>query len=341
MRINALLIERCTHSVKTALACIIAFYAGKLINNNNDPWIIITVLVVMCAQLYVGSVLLKAYMRFIGTLLGCLFSALVLLIWGNATTAIALCMGASSLVFSFVATSKEKFSYAGTLGAVTSAIILIGHGHPDVQYAASRFFEISLGILIATLVSQFVLPIHARKHLKNTQAQTLQELSNFYTTSLLNNRLRAMKYDFDQLDEQIVKLLSKQRQLAIDSAREPLGGQFNASLVIQTLYCEKELLRVIDLMYQSSKNLPAEYTQQEKFIHFHQAVITALGHIIAVLKNTPKTFTFQLPRLPLIADESKNLDKDSGAFIFGLIRTHQLLAKLADLYALQIHSDQL
>src|SRR5579862_2186173 len=184
MGINIINLERFIHSIKTAIACIIGFIITKLLGFPSDQWIVITIIVVMCAQLYVGSVLQKAYFRLLGTLIGCLFAAISLMIFGyNYLTALAT-IAFSSFVFSYAATSRENLIYTGTLGAVTTAIILLGQT-PTLKIALERLIEISVGILIATLVSQFILPIHARTHLRKAQADTLKQLLSYYTALIM------------------------------------------------------------------------------------------------------------------------------------------------------------
>src|SRR3990167_8470194 len=151
-------IERVIHSIKTAAAVTIGFLLTRLVGFPADQWIVITILVVMCAQIYVGSVIQKAYLRFLGTMIGCLGATLAIVIFGHTSVTVAITLGLASFTFSYIATGQESLSYAGTLGAVTTAIIMLGQS-PTITFAAERFLEISVGLFIATVVSQFFLPI--------------------------------------------------------------------------------------------------------------------------------------------------------------------------------------
>ena len=178
--------ERLTHGLKTAFACLIGFILMRAFHPYIDQWLIITIIVVMCAQLSVGSMMQKSYMRFLGTLSGSMIAALTLVIFGINELAFAIVITMGVLFFSIIATSDKNFSESGTLGAVTVVIILI-NPHPTLIVALTRFVEISLGIVLAALISQFVLPMHASKHLRENQAKTLRKLRTFY--------LRALKLD--------------------------------------------------------------------------------------------------------------------------------------------------
>lgn len=278
-------IERLIHSLKTCIACILAFILTKVIDFPADQWIIVTVIVVMCAQIYVGGVIQKSYLRFLGTLTGCLFAASTLMLYGHTTIAILSTVGIASFIFSYIATSQESLATAGTLGAVTTSIIMIGQ-HPTVTVAAERFMEISIGILIAALVSQFILPIHARTHLRRAQANTLTQLRAYYVAMISSLRDAENKIDYHDLDEAIVKTLLKQRQLAKESVREPLAKAFDPVLFAQTLYCEREMLRAITFMHTAL----ARVKQAEVVIMtspiaklFNDAILNALDKLRATI----------------------------------------------------------
>ena len=277
MIFNFLTNERLIHSLKTTFACLLGFAVTQSLGTHPDPWLVITVLVVMCAQINVGSMIQKSYARFLGTLSGSLIAALTIKFFGTDDFIFALVIGASALFFSYLATGQSKFNDAGTLGAVTVTIILIGQ-NPTLQSAFNRFSEISLGIVLAALVSQFILPVHARSHLRKSQAQTLRQLANYYRATLLTDK----KIENSELDETIVKSLINQRKLSIDAAREPFGLSFNVGHFNQYLWYAREILRSIDFMHQtcvasvSCKNL---FANTRIIKNFHDVICQTLNEI--------------------------------------------------------------
>lgn len=279
-------IERFIHSLKTAFACLLGFAVSELLSGHVEQWLIITILVVMCAQLNVGSVIQKSYMRFLGTLAGSLIAILAIEFLNNDLLVVASVVAASGLLFSYIATSHNNYSDAGTLGAVTTTIILIGQ-NPTLAVAAERFFEISVGIVIAALVSQFVLPIHARMHLRRNQARTFRQLRAYYLASLLTNQSEEQSQSYHELDENIVKILIKQRKLAIDAVREPLKQEFSLENFNQLLLCEKEILRSIAYMqyaYKESSNTKELFSTMSILHHFHDKICEALEQIAHYLE---------------------------------------------------------
>ena len=288
---NYINIERIIHSVKTAIACLIGFLLARVTGLPADQWIVITIIVVMCAQLYVGSVIQKSYLRFLGTLAGCLFAMIVLEFFGHSMMTIGIGIIISSFIFSYLATGQENLAYTGTLGAVTTVIILLGQ-QPSPFFAVQRLLEINIGLLIATVASQFILPIHARNHLRRTQASTLTQIRDLYVRVLSPLKPNEPIHDFQDEDEEIVKALLKQRQLAKESKREPLGSAFDPDNFMQSLYCEREALRAILFMNMALthlQHLDTPLRALPEFSRFNDVILQTLNIIINVIENNNPT----------------------------------------------------
>lgn len=342
-------IERLIHSIKTVIAVLIAIVLTRLIGFKADQWIVITILVLMCAQIYVGSVFQKGYLRFFGTCVGCLIGISTFLIFGDSLFVIALTICFSSFIFSYIATGNERFTYACTLGAVTTALIMLSHD-PTVTYAVQRFLEISSGILIATVISQFVLPIHAKTHLRRTQAKTLTEMRNYYQTCVINQDDDLKQHD--EFEENLVKLLSKQRQLAKEAKREPFGSDFNPERCIQLLAYEKEILRAIDFMHLAMVNIQngrSYLAQLPIFQSFNQNIIANFNELITAVEQTKpvampiQTQTLETLKTTLVSNLSMHPEQER-IYIYSLCFTAEILIshmqKLALLFDVSLRDEQ-
>lgn len=329
-------VERIIHSIKTGIACIAGLILSKFIGFTADQWVVITIIVVMCAQLYVGSVLQKAYLRFIGTCIGCLFGIAAIKLIDNSMMTVAITIGVSSSIFSYIAISKDKYSYAGTLGAVTTAIILLGHTPPTIDFALQRFLEINVGILIATVVSQFILPIHARTHLRRTQAATLRQLRNLYVDAMMTPRSDALIINYLDMDENIVKTISKQRQLAKESVHEAKGSAFDPDSFMVPLYCEKEILRAIDFMHDALGHLndaQRSFLYSQEIKTFSEAILHALDSIINVIEaGKPDDSHIHVPSLHAIKQK-----KDSAFYMDGFLFAAEVLTDNLEKLARNYH----
>ncbi|VVC76752.1 Inner membrane protein YeeA [Aquicella siphonis] len=341
-------IERLIHSTKTAIACVIGIFLFNLIGIPAAQWIVITVIVVMCAQIYVGSVMQKSYLRFLGTLIGCLFAAFTLTVAGSSKLAIMVTVTLSSFVFSYIATGRENLTYTGTLGAVTTAIIML-NVQPTLFVATQRFLEISAGILIAAIVSQFILPIHASTHLRRAQAKTLEQLRDYYIRSMINHQPGEQDQDYQELDENIVKSLLKQRQLAKESRSEPLGSDFDPTHFMQSLYCEREMPRAITFMHNAIshvKKAAVIFHQMPGSHQFNETIIQSLNTLIAVIaaEEAPQDH-IHIPSLePLKEELQKHIEaptREELIYVDGLLFCAEVLlnslARLAALYHVNIY----
>lgn len=338
--------ERLIHSAKTTIACVIGFMLTKIVGLPADQWVVITIIVVMCAQIYVGSVLQKAWLRFLGTAIGCLFAALTIVTAGDTNLAIACAIGLSSFIFSYLATGRESLSYAGTLGAVTTAIIMLGQ-KPTLVFALERFLEISVGLLIATLVSQFILPINARAHLRRAQALALEQLREYYVRAMTAQK-DGEETDFHELDEMIVRSLLKQRQLAKESAREKLGSAFDPVHFSQSLYYEREILRAITFMHEAKsrvKNAADIFINSAAAHAFNETILQSLDTLIkGINRDKPEHEHIHIPSLQGIKEElQKNLtapSREELIYIDGFLFCAELLtlslASLARLYEVPV-----
>lgn len=297
MQIPFLKDDRIIHSIKTAFAVLIGFAITKSVHFPVDQWLIITILVVMCAQMNVGSMLQKSYMRFLGTLLGSFMAGLTLILFGTNPIAIAITVSISTMLFSYIATSQKNYSDSGTLGAVTTTIILIGQ-NPTLLSAIERCIEISIGIVIAALVSQFILPIHARRNLLINQAQTIRKLSVYYRAIVSADKSEENSANLQILDEAIAKSLINQRKLAVEAARETLRKSYQTEKFQQLLWYEKEILRSIAFIshaYGDSMDAKNVFSTVSIINDFNETMCMALETIADHLSKKIPVMTITLP----------------------------------------------
>lgn len=332
--------ERLIHGIKTALACVLGFLVTRSVHFPVDQWLIITILVVMCAQLNVGSMLQKSTMRFLGTLIGTIIAILTLLIFSSNPIPNAAVVTVAAFIFSYIATGKSQFSEAGPLGAVTIAIILLNQ-HPTILTGFERFIEISIGILIAALVSQFILPIQARAHLRRNQAATLKKLRDYYFSTLMRHEDQDINLTEQDMDEAIAQSLITQRKLAKDSVNEYFSKAFNLKYFQQLLWCEKEILRSIVFMHhalQMSSAKSQEFIQQPQLITFNRAVCQTLEEIASNIE-TQSSKKINLPNIQILKNafshENQSVAAEDIFYVNAIIFCAEILIeRLAELIKL-------
>jgi uncharacterized membrane protein YgaE (UPF0421/DUF939 family) len=326
--------DRAIHSIKTAFACLLGFLILQFAPGSTQPWLIITVIVVMCAQINVGSVLQKSYMRFLGTAVGCILAIMTLFLFGTDKIALISCVCITTLFFSYLATSDKPFNETGTLGAVTVAIILMGQ-NPSILNAGIRSLEISCGILIAALVSQFIFPIHARAHLFSNQASSLRQLRDYYQFTLMTSLTPQTIPMSEEMEEKIITLFMKQRKLAKDAKQELIGRKFKIKKFQQLLQCERQMLRSIILMHQTYEHsevakdfLSNELPMQE----FNKKFYTALTDIAEQIeKNKGHLTSAHVPEIihikAIAKTALKKLNTDDYLYVSNFLFCIEMLVK--------------
>jgi len=320
--------ERLLHGIKTAFAVLIGFIITRFTRLPGDQWLVITILVVMCAQINVGSMLDKSTMRFLATLIGSIAATLTLFLFGTNPIAVGFVICLFALMFSYLATGPSRYREAGTLGAATTAIILIGQ-NPTYHTGIQRFLEISAGIFIAAFVSQFVFPIHARTHLKRDQIITLKSLRDYYIDIFLTKNKNADDAEHHKIDEDIIKSLIIQRKIAIDATREPRAKKsFIVSQFNNLLFCEREILRSITFMhhaYEMSCESRKIFSSEHVLHDFHEKVCEALQSIATHVETNRKNFLditipSVTPLRDVILEDKQNFTEDdekyTSAFLF-------------------------
>jgi len=322
--------ERLIHSFKTAFACLIGFLVAKYIYVRADQWIVITTLVVMCAQINVGSMLQKSYLRFLGTLAGSAIALLTLFFFGSNFQINMIAVVLSAVLFSFIATSDKSYSESGTLGAVTVTIILLGQ-NPTISTGIERCIEISLGILIAALVSQFVFPIRALNHLHRNQAATIHKLRTFYNTIFLDRHLMGEMDILRNLDEEIAKSLIVQRKLASQAKQERLRQRFDRDQFQQALWVEREILRSIIFMhhaYHATANTKEIISNSATAQQFHQQISESLDKIAHYIEKQ-RIETILIPNISslttAINEKSTQLDQNEKMHLDGFLFCAEIL----------------
>lgn len=269
--------DRLVHSLKTAIALLFGLLLSYLFKLPlQGRWVVITILVVMCAQSRVGAILQKSYMRFIGTVIGAgVASVMLWLIYPNVVfTILILCV--ATVVFSYIADSPSAWSEAGPLGAVTLIIIVISQ-NPNFYTVISRFLEINLGIIIALLVSRFIWPLHSRTKLRSILVETLQNLNDL--AQQLEDFILAKggKNEKPQelFENKVLNNIGIQKKLFQEVMRESFGRS-NLSLSFKNILdAEREILRCITLM----RNALMNFSDQNRLIFNQHAEVQKVYQI--------------------------------------------------------------
>ena len=132
------------HSIRTAIAATISLAVARLFGLPEAYWAAIATLVVMQSTL--GATLLTSVERIVATALGALAGALL----ANYFTGNLLVFAAAVFVLGLLCAAFRMEKSAYRYASITLAIIvLIPRSHAAWVVALHRFFEVSVGIVVA------------------------------------------------------------------------------------------------------------------------------------------------------------------------------------------------
>jgi uncharacterized membrane protein YgaE (UPF0421/DUF939 family) len=143
--LNRLTLE---HLTRTTVAAMIALYLANLFKLPNAYWAAITTLIVM--QSTFGDTLTISGQRFVGTALGAAAGALLAAYVGPGVVV----FGMGIFVIGIICAALRLGRAASALAGVTLAlVVLVERTEPPWKLAAHRFIEVSLGIVVALILT--------------------------------------------------------------------------------------------------------------------------------------------------------------------------------------------
>jgi uncharacterized membrane protein YgaE (UPF0421/DUF939 family) len=144
--------SRAIGAFKTSVAAVLCVWLGNLLRLEHGYWAAVSAIVVMASDSAVT--LLSCRDRLIGTAIGALLGWGTFYVWHGHY----LMYGVAVLVCVLVCSMLE-FEKAGRLAAVTlTIIVLIKIDNGPGRAALARFLEVSLGIIVAMVVTHLVFP---------------------------------------------------------------------------------------------------------------------------------------------------------------------------------------
>jgi uncharacterized membrane protein YccC len=135
------------HSIRTAVAATVSLAIARLFGLPEAYWAAIATLVVMQSTL--GATLLISIERIAATALGALAGALVATYFTGNLLVFAAAVFVLGLLCAAFRMEKTAYRYAGVTLAI---IVLIPRSHAAWIVALHRYFEVSVGILVALML---------------------------------------------------------------------------------------------------------------------------------------------------------------------------------------------
>lgn len=274
--------DRLLNSAKTAVACLLGFFIARIFELPMSAWILITIIVVMSAQINVGGVVIKSSMQFIGTIIGALVSGIVLVFFKDQIVPLTCILFISIFAFSYIASNQRETSNIGLLGATTIIMILLAQ-EPTYKTALLRFLEIILGVSLAFVMSKFVFPIHAYQKIYDNIASIMDGCFQLYEALWENTHNE--QDQFEEKEVSIINVFAAQRKLAREAVSELSSKTANQITYAKILKSQREIFRYICLMHQALTKIPPTLELEKHLSLFNQHVYLWLEQLVKGLKN--------------------------------------------------------
>ncbi|RRO18916.1 FUSC family protein [Saccharopolyspora rhizosphaerae] len=164
-------------AIQVTVAAGLAIVLGQLVAPNRWYWAVITAFVVFISTNSRGELLVRAWQRTAGTILGVLAGIVVAAqVSGDLTAELSVIMLCVFLAFYFVGYSYAAMTFFITtlLGALYGML-----GTFDVSVLETRLAETAVGALAGVLAAVFVLPTRTREVVRTNTTEFLTALRDF------------------------------------------------------------------------------------------------------------------------------------------------------------------
>jgi uncharacterized membrane protein YccC len=252
--------ENAKQAIKTAIAGVASLYVTQLFHLPQGYWAAISALIVM--QSNVGATLGASRTRLAGTAVGAVVGGAFMALLGDNILDFAL-----AVAVAFFLCFVLRLPDSQRLATVTVAIImLIGHSASAWVVALHRFTEVSLGILIALVVSLTLWPNHARRSLREGLAAALVKLGALYQAVIGADRaarLSAGSSSLGALNAQVSDVFQKNAALLENALQEAFGPtRDRESLVLLAAQVERIRHAVETLEFAVQDGAPETYVRR-------------------------------------------------------------------------------
>lgn len=307
--------EHFRQAIKTGVAGLLSMVLAEFFGLPEGYWAVISAVIVM--QSNIGAAVSAAWSRLAGTAIGAFVGALFVALWGVNAAAFGVAVTLTVLICAFLGLLD---SYR--LASATVAIVML-FGRPDVSWtvALHRFTEVSLGVVVALLVTVFIWPSRARKKLHNGIADALSFLYSLYDAVI--RRYRGEDAPVEELRARMAKVLQSNEKLQVQTLYEPRLGMERKELLMLLMEHVHRILHAVDAL-ETVTHGGAGGTLREKYEPELGELIERIGAAIQRLCEEVTAWRFSMPGDDLPCAISALEEKTTAIRKARLTATHDL-----------------
>jgi uncharacterized membrane protein YccC len=279
--------EHLRQAIKTGIAGSVSLCLAELFRLHEGYWAVISAVIVM--QSSIGAAIGAAWSRMAGTAIGAFIGALFAAFWGVNVPSFGLAVTITVLVCAFLGL-LDSYRLAGA----TVAIVML-FGRADVTWivALHRFLEVSLGVVVALLVTVFIWPSRARKNLHNGIADVIVLLHSLYLAAV-NRYLEGIGTPVDDLRARVAGIVQSNENLLKQTMYEPRLGPEQKELLMLFMEHAHRILHVVDSL-ESAVRESAGDTLNRKFEPELGELVGRIGTAMKRLADEVRAWEFSLP----------------------------------------------
>ncbi len=308
--------EHFRQAIKTGIAGLVSMILAELFRLPEGYWAVISAVIVM--QSNIGAAVSAAWSRLAGTAIGAFTGALFMTVWGVNPLSFGIAVTLTVLTCAFLG-FLDSYRLAGATVAIVMLVTI-----QDVPWvvALHRFLEVSLGVVVALLVTVFIWPSRVRKNLHHGIANLLVLLGSLYHAVISRYRGEA-NTPVGQLRARVARAFRNNQDLMKLTTYEPPIGPEKTELLVLLMEHVHRILHAIDALEPAARKSTGR-TLHQKFEPELSGLVDQIGTAMNRLAEEVSAWNFSLPTADLTQAISALEEKTAAVRRARLTATHDL-----------------
>jgi uncharacterized membrane protein YgaE (UPF0421/DUF939 family) len=273
-------------AVKTGVAALLCLYITKYLGLTQGYWAAVSSIIVL--QSHMGATIKASLGRFVATAIGAVIGAIFVAFAGNNYVTVAVAITLSILC---CASPRLRDGYRLAGSTVVSVMFSTKFQSPWAN-SLERFVEVSLGIIVALIISRILWPSRARLHLRNEIQNTFADIYELFKGVIERLRNSAAPA-IDELSSKVRQAGRRIHELRQQAIFEPDDVQFsNESIaaVIVHLRLVRQAVDALELATRESKHETFQRTEEPELERLLSEVTNVFEQVATRLWLLDNTF---------------------------------------------------
>lgn len=211
-------------SLRTGVAALLCLYTTKYLGLSQGYWAAVSSIIVL--QSHMGATIKASGGRLAATAIGAIVGAVLAAIEGNSYLSVAI-----AITLAVLCCTPQRLRDGYRLAGATVVSIMLGTKFQSPWGTAlERFLEVSVGIVVALIVSKTLWPSHARQQLRKEIQEAFSELYSVYK-AVIERYQRKTEQPLDELLSKVRQSVRRIHDIRQQAKYEPDGLQFPNELI--------------------------------------------------------------------------------------------------------------